>query len=50
MRQVITNRAVMMADVPCGGSTGLLMVEYKGKESIPVYRVDTCNPCRTVRP
>ena len=37
---LLKDRGAEMAEV-AGGASGLLMVDYKGKESMPVYRVDT---------
>jgi len=36
---LLAERGAEMSGIP-GGSTGLLMVDYKGKEMTPVYRVD----------
>ena len=36
---LLTERGAEMSEIP-GGTSGLLMVDYKGKEAIPVYRVD----------
>ena len=37
---LLTERGAEMAETP-GGASGLLMLDFKGKESTPVYRVDT---------
>ena len=37
---LLTERGAVMSET-AGGASGLLMVDYKGKESMPVYRVDT---------
>ena len=37
---LLTERGAEMSET-AGGASGLLMVDYKGKESMPVYRVDT---------
>ena len=36
---LLAERGAEKAGIP-GGSTGLLMVDYKGKEMMPVYRID----------
>ena len=36
---LLTERGAEMSEIP-GGASGLLIVDYKGKQSIPVYRVD----------
>jgi hypothetical protein len=37
--QMLAERGAQLAHIP-GGSTGLLVCEYKGKGKLPVYHVD----------
>jgi hypothetical protein len=38
--QLMTERGASMAEAP-GGSTGLLVRQYQGRQAMPVYKVDT---------